>query len=96
VSRLTPRAPEPGAGRRAVDPDAVPPWRRALLRRRAAARYLDMSPAKLDRLNAAGMCPRPVRIGGVVAWRRAELDGWVRAGCPGRAEWDVLKKTHQR
>lgn len=76
---------------RRLDVDAVPVWRRALLSRRAAARYLGLSPAKLDRLSAAGLCPRPLRIGRSVMYRRAELAAWTAAGCPDRRDWERLR-----
>lgn len=102
MSKLTPPADDPapaGAAvgrRRAADADAVPVWRRALLTRRAASRYLSMSPAKLDRLNAAGLCPRPLKIGGCVMYRRAELTAWIAAGCPDRRTWDALRATPKK
>ena len=62
----------------------------ALLRRAAAARYLDVGTSTLDRLNAAGLVPRPVRLGGALAWSRAELAEWCRRGCPPRDQWTPL------
>jgi excisionase family DNA binding protein len=34
------------------------------------------------RLSDAGRMPRPVRLGQLVRWRRAELEAWIAAGCP--------------
>ena len=34
------------------------------------------------RLADGGRMPRPVRLGGLVRWRRAELQAWIDAGCP--------------
>jgi predicted DNA-binding transcriptional regulator AlpA len=31
---------------------------------------------------SAGKAPAPVRLGGVVRWRRSELAEWISAGCP--------------
>lgn len=92
---MQPQNAEVGAvpGRRRADADAVPPWRRGLLSKRAAARFLSMSAAKLDRLNAAGFCPRPIKLGGQVLYRRAELLAWVAAGCPAREEWEALQRA---
>lgn len=39
--------------------------------------------------DAAGLIPRPVRIGRSTLWRAAELWAWVAAGCPRRAEWET-------
>ncbi len=58
-----------------------------LLRPAAAARYLGVGRSTLDRLNAAGRVPQPVRLGGALAWPREELAAWCRYGCPPRAEW---------
>lgn len=40
--------------------------------------------------DAAGLIPRPVRIGRSVFWRADELHAWIAAKCPLRAEWDRL------
>jgi hypothetical protein len=36
-----------------------------------------------------GIFPEPMRVGGAVVWSYAELEAWVRAGCPpcNRDEW---------
>ena len=45
-----------------------------------------------DRMQSAGLLPRPVAIGGKTKrWSRAEVDGWIAAGCPPRAKWDAIK-----
>ena len=31
---------------------------------------------------SSGRAPAPVRLGGVVRWRRSELAEWISAGCP--------------
>jgi len=31
---------------------------------------------------SAGKAPAPVRLGGVVRWRKSELAEWIAAGCP--------------
>jgi len=38
--------------------------------------------------DAAGLVPRPVRIGKAVFWRPEELSQWIEAGCPDRKTWD--------
>ncbi len=68
-------------------PQRLPP---ALLSRVDAAAFLTISPSSLDRLSAAGDLPAPVRLGGRLAWGRAELASWVRHGCPGRTCWAKL------
>lgn len=39
---------------------------------------------------SAGKIPAPVRIGGALRWRRAELEAWVGAGCPVKDAWDKM------
>ncbi len=43
---------------------------------------LGRSVASLERDQAAGRLPAPVRIGGSKKWRRADIEAWVAAGCP--------------
>jgi predicted DNA-binding transcriptional regulator AlpA len=31
---------------------------------------------------SSGKAPAPVRLGGVVRWRKSELAEWISAGCP--------------
>lgn len=62
----------------------------ALLGRDAAAEFLAVSTSTLDRLSASGVVPTPLRLGGRVAWGRAELAAWCRHGCPDRATWSRL------
>jgi prophage regulatory protein len=39
--------------------------------------------------DAAGLIPRPVRIGRSSLWRADELRSWVAAGCPRRGDWET-------
>ncbi|OWK34181.1 helix-turn-helix transcriptional regulator [Fimbriiglobus ruber] len=48
------------------------------------------SVASLERDQAAGRLPSPVRLGGSRLWRRAEIEAWVTAGCPDAARWAAL------
>lgn len=41
--------------------------------------------------DAAGFIPQPVRIGRSTFWRADELREWVKAGCPKRPVWEVLR-----
>jgi len=54
----------------------------ALLDVRAVAALLDCSPRHIYRLADSGRMPRPVKLGQLVRWRRAELQEWLNAGCP--------------
>jgi len=39
--------------------------------------------------NAAGLIPKPIRIGRSTLWRTDELRAWVAAGCPCRKLWEA-------
>src|SRR5262245_24308446 len=73
-------------------PTALPPL---LLRAAEAGVLCGRSLASWYRDNAAGRVPAPVRIGGAVRWRRAELERWVEAGCPDRATWEKLRAAQE-
>lgn len=53
-----------------------------------AAKLCDRCERTWRTWDAAGLVPRPVRIGKAVFWRPDELAGWVEAGCPDRKTWD--------
>ena len=36
------------------------------------------------RLADAGRMPKPVKLGSLIRFRRAELQAWIDAGCPGQ------------
>ncbi len=59
------------------------------------ARLLRRSRRTIGRLKAAGKLPKPVRSGGGVLWRRAEIDEWVRVGCPDRRVWEATTKQRK-
>ena len=41
--------------------------------------------------DAAGLIPRPVRIGRSTLWNVEELKAWIAAGCPRREAWEMAK-----
>jgi predicted DNA-binding transcriptional regulator AlpA len=90
VSRLT-SAPNPAPAEQSPAGAAAHSVPRFLLRRREAAAACGLSPATWDRLCAAGKTPAPLRLGGALVWRVAELASWVEAGCPPRAEWEARR-----
>lgn len=59
-----------------------------LLTAKQAASLLAKSLRTWRTWDAAGLIPRPVRIGRSVLWRAEELRAWIAAGCPRRAEWE--------
>jgi len=46
------------------------------------SRLLQVSTRTLWRLRSAGKLPEPVRLGGLVRWRLAEVKKWIAEGCP--------------
>jgi len=54
----------------------------ALLTTDDLARLLRCSPRSIRRLADQGSVPRPVKIGGLVRWRRAAIDKWLAEDCP--------------
>jgi predicted DNA-binding transcriptional regulator AlpA len=40
--------------------------------------------------DAAGKLPAPIRIGGRVVWRVAEIRAWLGAGAPDRETWAAI------
>jgi len=67
---------------------------RLLLTAAEAAALCGISTRSWWTWDALGRIPAPVRIGRSVRWPAAELSAWVAAGCPRRAEWVALRKTH--
>jgi len=55
--------------------------------RAVAAMLGGCSTRHVFRLADAGRMPKPVKLGSLVRWRRAELEAWIGAGCPPRDRW---------
>lgn len=51
---------------------------------------LGVSVRQVWRLHNTGRLPRPVRLGNCVRWRRAEIEAFVKAGCPTRETWEAM------
>jgi predicted DNA-binding transcriptional regulator AlpA len=58
---------------------------------RQLSALLRRSVASLERDQAAGRLPAPVYVGGSRRWRRAEVEEWVKAGCPRRDRWEAAR-----
>ncbi len=58
---------------------------------RDLAGLLSRSVPSLERDQAAGRLPAPLRIGRSKFWRKAEVEEWVAAGCPDRAHWTAVR-----
>lgn len=54
---------------------------------------LGVSIRMIQRMNASGRLPRPMRFGRAVRWSVAELHAWMAAGSPGRDRWERIKNS---
>lgn len=54
----------------------------AMLTADEIARVVNCSPRTVHRLADDGVIPQPVRIGGMLRWRRPDIEGWIERGCP--------------
>jgi predicted DNA-binding transcriptional regulator AlpA len=80
--------PRPEGDGQEQGPQKTPPL---LIPAPEAARLSGVSPATWHRLAAAKKVPAPVRLGGRVLWRAAELREWIAAGCPDRRTWEARR-----
>lgn len=55
---------------------------RELLTATEAAEMTGVGKRSWWRYVSSGKAPAPVRLGGVVRWRKSELAEWIAAGCP--------------
>lgn len=46
------------------------------------AQKLNVSLRQIWRMLSEGRIPQPVRLGGTVRWRLAEVKSWIAEGCP--------------
>ena len=46
------------------------------------AKRLDCSSRHIRRLVDSGRIPRPIKLGALLRWIRADIDQWIAAGCP--------------
>jgi predicted DNA-binding transcriptional regulator AlpA len=56
-----------------------------------AAEYIGLSRSCMLNADKDGQVPAPHRIRNCVRFDRLELDRWIDAGMPSRAEWEKLK-----
>jgi excisionase family DNA binding protein len=62
-----------------IPSESAPPT--ALLDVRAVAAMLGCSSRHVYRLADGGKMPRPVRVGALVRWRRADIQAWIDGDC---------------
>jgi excisionase family DNA binding protein len=73
----------------AAPPSPAPSVPPLLYSREQLCEVLGISRATLDRLQAAGKLPRPLRLGGQRRWRAEEIRQWIAHGMPPAAEWEA-------
>ncbi len=44
------------------------------------------------RLNSAGKIPSPVKVGGCLRWREADIDLWIAMSCPDRRTFEAKRE----
>jgi predicted DNA-binding transcriptional regulator AlpA len=66
-----------------------------LITAKETAALYSMSLPSLRRHASARLIPGPVRIRGIVRWRRDEVLAHIRAGCPDRQTWEKLPESKQ-
>lgn len=47
-------------------------------------------------MDSAGKLPMPLRVGGRVLWRVAEIRAWLAAGAPDRETWAALRAARNK
>ena len=55
------------------------------------AERLGVSLRHVRRMDAAGMLPKPIRLGRAVRWPAEDIHGWLKAGSPDRRKWEAIK-----
>jgi predicted DNA-binding transcriptional regulator AlpA len=77
-------------------PTELPAVESLLIPDTAAAALAGVSRASWHRLHAAAKTPSSIRLSRSVRWNRAELVGWITAGCPDRRTWDAMRAAGRR
>ena len=54
----------------------------------AVAKAVTCSRRHIERLDATGRMPRPIKLGRAKRWRFSEISDWIDAGCPERKLWE--------
>lgn len=70
------------AGAKTAGGQAATREQAVLLDVEAVAGLLSCSTRHVYRLADAGRMPRPVKLGALVRWSRAEIEAWIAEGCP--------------
>ena len=67
-----------------------------LLNVKEVAAMLHVSQRQIWRLKAAGMLPKPVKVGECVRWLLSDIEAWLEMGCPLRREFEQRKTMSKR
>ncbi|GJM43343.1 MAG: hypothetical protein DHS20C21_01850 [Gemmatimonadota bacterium] len=67
-----------------AEPEAalVPAGDSPLIDREELAALLTCSTRTVARLSSDSLLPAPIRLGGMVRWRRSQILDWIEDGCP--------------
>lgn len=57
-----------------------------------AARACGVSRSTWLSWDSAGLCPKPIRLGGRVLWCAEHLRQWAVRGCPSREEMEAVEE----
>ncbi|MGE3109340.1 MAG: helix-turn-helix transcriptional regulator [Phycisphaerales bacterium] len=76
--------------------DVQLPRQRLAVSAEELAELLGVSRAHIFRMMSSGRLPSPIRLGRVVRWSRATIDGWLAAGAPPRDRWEQMRGDKHR
>ncbi|MHC4354781.1 MAG: helix-turn-helix transcriptional regulator [Planctomycetota bacterium] len=62
-----------------------------LLSAKALAKMLSLSVRSVWRLRAGQKLPEPVKVGGAIRWRQADIERWAAMGCPDTKEFEMFR-----
>lgn len=57
------------------------------------AQLLDVSVSLVRKMDRSGKIPAPLKLGSCVRWRVDEIAAWVRADCPDRQRWAIMREA---
>lgn len=69
-----------------AQPKNIPASQAILITAEEAADLCRLGATTWWRMHVAGKCPKPIKLGAAVRWRRVEIEEWAAAGCPARED----------
>lgn len=63
-----------------------------LLTAKQLGQLLALSKRQIFRLNSCGKLPKPLKIGGAIRWKLADIALWQDGNCPDRREYEARQK----